>query len=69
MFLNIMSNYVDILGSVSKKCPRLFSDFIGNSRARKPNKTQTKQGNIIGLQYVCTYQQAVIFRLFSFILY
>ena len=42
MFLNIMSNYVDILGLVSKKCPRLFPDFLGNSYAQKPNKVQTK---------------------------
>ena len=71
MFLNMMSNYVDILGLVSKKCLRFFSDFVGNLHVQKPNKAQTKKGKKMCVQYVCTYQQAVLtsyFILYQFYL-
>ena len=37
--------------SVKDKCPGFFSDFTGNSCVQKPNKSQTKQVHITGLQY------------------
>ena len=37
-----------------------FSDFAGNSRARKPDKEQTKRANITGVKYFRAYQQVVV---------
>ena len=47
--------HIHIPGAVSKKCPRFFSEFVGNSRAQKPNKSQTKHANITGVQYFYAY--------------
>ena len=37
----------------------LFSGFTGNLRAQKPNKSQTKRANIMGVQYFWVYQQVL----------
>ena len=39
---------VDILPVVNDKCPGFFSDFAGNSHARKLSKAQTNQVHING---------------------
>ena len=44
-------------------------DFVGNSRARKPNKVHTKRSNTTGLQYLRTHHQVVSTSYLSFILY